>query len=423
MQTTKPPSLMREQRVFESDTSFGECGGQSRVVMSESTPTVAWRTISVAGRGVMMLHERAQLGEIQLSSGGYGSSVGCAPGIVQTSLTLGSSTWSRDLAGAALAVDLAASADGTTLAVASPGAWTNGGQVSVFTLVPNTTEASSAPISPGADTAPSLKEPGLSDCFFPDQILPSMDGQVTALTFVSGTLLAVQEREPAGLVFVDISTGTITSRLDLAQSARFDTGHTLFHVTQGAGIACASCHPEAGDDGHVWTFDGIGPRRTQYLRGGILGTEPLHWNGDMQDFSTLMSEVFAVRMGGFNPTVEQAAAVARWVDEQPLWHATPTDALAVERGRALFESEAVGCATCHSGAQLTNNETVDVGTGARLQVPALRGVSYRLPIMHDGCAETLLARFGSCGGGDRHGRTSSLTPADLADMTAYLETL
>jgi hypothetical protein len=43
--------------------------------------------------------------------------------------------------------------------------------------------------------------------------------------------------------------------------------------------------------------------------------------------------------------------------------------------------------------------------------------------MHDGCAATLRDRFGACGGGDNHGHTSQLTPAELDDLIAYLESL
>jgi hypothetical protein len=44
--------------------------------------------------------------------------------------------------------------------------------------------------------------------------------------------------------------------------------------------------------------------------------------------------------------------------------------------------------------------------------------------MHDGCATTLRDRFSpTCGGGDLHGKTSALTPAQLADLTSYLESL
>jgi hypothetical protein len=103
-----------------------------------------------------------------------------------------------------------------------------------------------------------------------------LQGQATAVSFVSPTLLAMQEREPAAISFYDVRTRAEPKRLDLSQPTRNDTGHMVFHSTTDAGIACASCHPEAGDDGHVWSFAGLGPRRTQNLRGGILGTEPFH---------------------------------------------------------------------------------------------------------------------------------------------------
>jgi cytochrome c553 len=238
-------------------------------------------------------------------------------------------------------------------------------------------------------------------------------------------MLVVQSREPAGVDFIDLSTGALHPHLDLKQASRFDTGHTLFHTRAGAGLACASCHGEAGDDGHVWTFQGIGPRRTQQLRGGILGSEPFHWNGDMQDFPTLVREVFVGRMRGPQPTDEQTDALATWIDRQPAWHVTARDPSAVERGRELFESAALGCTGCHAGTQLTNNQTVDVGTGVALQVPSLHDVVLRTPLMHDGCAKTLQERFSitSCGGGDSHGHTSQLTPDALADLVAYLSTL
>jgi hypothetical protein len=43
--------------------------------------------------------------------------------------------------------------------------------------------------------------------------------------------------------------------------------------------------------------------------------------------------------------------------------------------------------------------------------------------MHDGCATTLADRFGACGGGDKHGHTSQLTAAQVADLVAYLDSL
>ena len=77
----------------------------------------------------------------------------------------------------------------------------------------------------------------------------------------------------------------------------------------------------------------------------------------------------------------------------------------------------------HGGPRFTNNTSVDVGTGAALQVPSLRAVSFRAPYLHDGCAPALIDRFAAGGGGDKHGHTSQLEPAQIADLVAYLESL
>jgi cytochrome c peroxidase len=64
-----------------------------------------------------------------------------------------------------------------------------------------------------------------------------------------------------------------------------------------------------------------------------------------------------------------------------------------------------------------------VGTGRAFQVPPLMGLAARAPYMHNGCATTLHDRFGPCGGGDKHGKTSHLSAAQINDLVAYLETL
>jgi cytochrome c peroxidase len=57
------------------------------------------------------------------------------------------------------------------------------------------------------------------------------------------------------------------------------------------------------------------------------------------------------------------------------------------------------------------------------KVPSLLGVAVRAPYMHDGCAATLRDRFGACGGGDLHGKTSTLSETQLSDLIAFLESL
>jgi mono/diheme cytochrome c family protein len=403
-----------EQTVVEEEPASGGSGFCTGVPthIEERTNAleseVAWRTVDVPGVGIAMLHQRAGDAEVRVQPGGYGGGSGCSPGIVHPSLSIGDQvSASVELFGGGLLVDLAADPTGTLLAVANPGGWGTNSGVMLFPV----------PAAQQVATFPEVQCHSQSGN-------ANVPGQVTAVSFVNAWMLAIQEREPAAISFFDVRTKSVVVRLDLPPPPPNDSGHALFHLTTASGIACASCHAEGGDDGHVWEFHGIGPRRTQSLRGGILGSEPFHWNGDMRDFSMLVKEVFVGRMGGPEPALGQADTLAHWIDRQPALSATPNDEETVARGKALFESEAVGCTKCHSGERFSNNESADVGTGAPLQVPSLRAVSFRAPVMHTGCAKTLAERFKApCGGGDMHGHTSQLREAEIDDLVAYLESL
>jgi mono/diheme cytochrome c family protein len=203
-----------------------------------------------------------------------------------------------------------------------------------------------------------------------------------------------------------------------------EAGRDLFHNATPSLMSCASCHPNGRDDGHVWSLDPIGLRRTPALGGGLLATAPFHWDGAEASIGQLMSDVFVGRMDALPPAPDQVEDISSWLNGLPVSfdHATP-DAAAVARGQTLFESATVGCATCHSGAHFTNNLTMDVGTGGAFQVPSLLGVGSRPPYLHDGRALDLADRFGPTGGGDRHGHTSSLTSDQIDDLVAYLRSL
>jgi mono/diheme cytochrome c family protein len=160
------------------------------------------------------------------------------------------------------------------------------------------------------------------------------------------------------------------------------------------------------------------------MHGDLIGTEPFHWDGDMQNLEHLVRDVLTGRMQGPELDRVQVDALGGWLDALPAPVSGPTaDHDAVARGATLFYGEAQ-CAACHSGPLYSNNATVDVGTGGAFQVPSLIGVSFRTPVMHSGCATNLTARFDeSCGGGDMHGRTSHLEAGQIDDLVKFLETL
>jgi len=250
---------------------------------------------------------------------------------------------------------------------------------------------------------------------------PSLDGefeaQLTGVSVLPSGEWVYQGREPA----IVVRDGDVVTTLPTSSVA--DDGHAFFHQSPGVAIACASCHPEGGDDGHTWRFVGVGPRRTQTLRGPILDSAPFHWAGDVPSFSSLARSRVEDQMGGPQMHGMFVAGMARFVESIPhLPLAVVEDPDAVERGAALFASDEVGCTDCHRGPSLSDDRTVDVGTGRPFQTPGLRGLRYRAPFMHDGCADTLHDVFYACRT-DRHGDVDHLSSDEIGDLVAFLETL
>jgi hypothetical protein len=375
------------------------------------TPSVAWRMVPLDATtgSVVMLHQTGVTDLIDPAAGGYAGLKGCG-GIVQPGVSvLTPGQLPPGVAGAlgnvTLAVDVAVSPDHQKIAVAVAGNTASQGPSVVEANLQATMVATPSPCGGAGNDITTTPPPG----------------QVVAVAYAPNGVLFAQTREPAALWRAD--TGLTTS---LASDSRADTGQFIFHVNAGGGLACASCHPEGGEDGRVWNFVCAGARRTQSIRGGISATAPFHWDGSESDFSRLMDDVFTGRMAGPMLTADRKMVLQAWIDTIPAMPTTAgLDASAVARGQATFQDPKVGCATCHAGSLLTNNLTVDVGTGQPFQVPSLRGVSWRAPLMHNGCAATLADRFGSasCTGGDRHGATSTLTSAQIGDLTAYLQSL
>lgn len=383
-------------------------------------PSVAWRMVKLPSGGVAVAHQRAMVNSVVIQEGGY-SSGGCDSSIVHSTVSkLGATAGENPssapaaLPFASLPVDLAVSADGNTYAIVAAGT------DEVILINPSllNTGGFGSPTDGGFGGPEGGDFGGEGACANGDQ-RTQVSGEPTAVAFAGNSVL-VQTREPASLQILGGATITLPGE------SRMDTGHEMFHKNENGAMVCASCHPEGSDDGRVWNFDPIGPRRTQYVSGGILQTAPFHWDGDMDGIDTIMSEVFEHRMSGIHQGPRRVRIFERWLDSLPAVPVSPAaDAVAVTRGDALFHDKTVGCASCHAGDHTTNNEAREVGTGKAFQVPSLVRISAHGPFMHDGCAATLRDRFTNpaCGGGDRHGTTSQLSETQIDDLVAYLETL
>ncbi len=338
--------------------------------------------------------------------GGYGGSSNvnsgldsdfCASsGIITTRVRVGNA--SVTLPAAVLPVDLAT--NGRELAVVAAGNAYTRELPQIFVLFADSVRQSSGGCAP--------------------TVHGNVDGQAIAAAFDGDDALIVQTREPAAIHIMTEDRRRAWKTITLADDSVADTGHQIFHSNAGGFIACASCHAEGTDDGHVWTFVGQGPRRTPSLLGTVAGTEPFHWDGDMKNLRDLVDHVFVERMSGPKVDDGQLGALSGWLFALPAPAKLRLESSATEPGKLLFEQR---CSSCHAGSMLTNNKTVDVGTGGSFQVPSLIGVAWRRPLLHTGCAKTLQDRFDPLCGGARHGDTSDLTPAQIDDLVHFLETL
>jgi mono/diheme cytochrome c family protein len=381
---------------------------------SEASPALAWRALASPSGSTWMLHQRSQDGEVAVGRGGYYGS-GCqaiSTGAITEFDSEGVQLRSMPIALQGLSVDLALSPNEKWLALASPGAFVGSKPtLQVYAATSMQAQASTPSCSNVSPTATA-----------------GLESQTVAVAFGADGLLYALSREPAQLTVYRLDQQAAmaiarTATLSLDSGSVRDTGHDLFHADVGRGLACASCHGEALDDGHVWNFQKIGPRRTQNIRGGLLDTAPFHWDGDMPSVGHLVDDVMVGRMGGFTIDSTFSSALGQWMHQQPALSLPSADAAAVGRGQLLFESDEAACGSCHSGPALTNNESADVGTGGSFQVPGLLGLGLRAPYMHNGCAATLRERFTPACGGDKHGNTAQLSEAQLTDLVAYLGSL
>ena len=371
---------------------------------------VAWRMIGSA-RGPLLSYQRVLTTPVDTRPGGYGTADSCTQSILHTGLahmTPQGLVPLRSLGHATLPVDVAVSPDGSHVALAFAG---NVASDIVHTAPPV-----------GVYEAAALEGIDESPCASP-VTAPGIRGRAVAVAYDPLGRLVIQVTSPPQLVVIGqgVAAGGM---LRLAEGPSYEAGHHFFHATTPSGLACASCHPEGGDDGVVWTFREVGRRRTQTLFSGILSTAPFHWDGTAETMHDIVQSTLTNRMSGPSLDPDEMAAVAHYVDTlEPPTLGVPVDADAVARGEAIFASEAAACVSCHSGPLGTDNASHLVRSAvAPIQTPALVALLARAPYMHDGCARGLREAVLACGDPAGHGGAASLAESELDDLVAYLRT-
>lgn len=202
-------------------------------------------------------------------------------------------------------------------------------------------------------------------------------------------------------------------------------GRTLFHAVgdgriSSDGRACASCHPDGRDDGLVWST-AHGPRQTPMLAGRIEATGPFGWKGDTRTLADHLGQTFKSLGGkGLGAADRDALILYATSQKAPARARAPLSAEA-ERGRELFSSPQVGCATCHTQASGVDGSLHDVGSGGSFDTPSLRFVGGTAPYYHDGRHATLREVLVASNG--KMGWAGKLSEPDMQALEAFLQSL
>ena len=259
----------------------------------------------------------------------------------------------------------------------------------------------------------------------PDGLAVTPSGTVLAWCSFTRSVSRVEFAEQTGnrLPVATVSTGP--SLIASAMTPKQHQGLVLFHiasnaVSQDANLACASCHPDNRADGLSWRIEKH-ELQTPLLAGRLVGTHPYKWDGGDATLRDSLRSTMR-RLGGGGLGRRDVDALAAYLEALPTVR-TPTENPAqVARGKQLFDSE--GCRSCHDGPSYTDRQRHKfVGTLQESDTPSLLGVAASAPYFHDGSAASLESLLRDRGAVHGMADTTRLTEQQVADLTAFLDTL
>jgi cytochrome c peroxidase len=151
------------------------------------------------------------------------------------------------------------------------------------------------------------------------------------------------------------------------------------------------------------TIDHVGQAIASFERVLVTGTSPFDYAEALRPFKALTAEDLADLQADDKASYAKYEAAVSGAKAHPMSDSA-------SRGRELFFSERVGCATCHVGANLADEKYHNLGIGmdakepdlgrfvvtkveaekGAFKTPTIRNVEHSAPYMHDGSLTTLL---------------------------------
>jgi len=208
----------------------------------------------------------------------------------------------------------------------------------------------------------------------------------------------------------------------------FNDATLCFHDWQ----SCASCHPDGRTDGLNWDLLNDGMANTKNTRSLLLA----HKTPPAMSTGVRPSAEAAVRAGLehilFTDVRERDAAAMdaylKSLEPVPSPHRLAGGGLSpsAERGRRLFFSERIGCATCHPAPLYTDLRTYDVGSKGpedrrdAFDTPTIIEAWRTAPYMHDGRYTTIREVIAEGQHGARHGHVADLTAQQITDLVEFV---
>jgi YVTN family beta-propeller protein len=201
--------------------------------------------------------------------------------------------------------------------------------------------------------------------------------------------------------------------------------------------SCHTCHYDGGtnsvptdttNDGTAFTFKTV--LDLHYLP----ETGPWTWHGWQTDLRAGMRKSLTETMLGPQPTEDDVDAILAYFQTlssppNPFRNKGGSLTESAQRGKAIFESERAGCASCHTGPHFTDGEIHDVGLGSRsdrykgFNTPTLRNVYQRVKLLHDGRVDSLEALLTGPHAPEKVAGTGGLSEAEVKDLVDYLKSL